>query len=651
MIVYGRSRVMGGFGWLGVLALAALMTTFLTPPALAQMGPPVPAKVTAAFEKNSAQAGSTATLLISIDVPPGFHAQSNKPIGDGMIATEVVFDPAKQGPLTFGQPVYPPGEIAVLPVVGQVSEYKGKVTIKVPVAIAAGATGEAAVKGSVTLQICDEQGTCYPPTDEAFAAKLTITPGAGGATPTAPPSNPSNPTTAPATQQSGTGGSTGGGIAAPAAPTERVELFGWSIALDSLAVVCAIGFVAGVIFNVMPCVLPVLPLKALGFYEASHHNRAKTFGFGLTFSAGLIAVFAALAIFVLVSKSLVGEQFSWGQWFSYPSVVAVITLVLGALGFAMLGGWSFKLPTRVYMLNFRHDTYSGNFLWGAFTAVLSTPCTAPMFPPVLAWALGQPIVSGVLAVLSVGVGMASPYLVLSGFPELARRFPRTGPFAELVKQMMGFLMLGTAAFFLGMLLVKGPNHWWFVLAVAVWASLFLIVRTTQLSKTSGALVWATGFATLITGGTLLGVLYMTESLDRPAAIATNTATGVPTSHGIWAEYTPENFETARQSGNIVLVKFTADWCLNCKYIERTVFTDDRALKALRDANVILLKADLTRRGNPGWTLLEHLGGNGIPFTAVYPAHGETPKTLASIYTTDGLLETLKQVGTATASRE
>jgi thiol:disulfide interchange protein DsbD len=108
----------------------------------------------------------------------------------------------------------------------------------------------------------------------------------------------------------------------------------------------------------------------------------------------------------------------------------------------------------------------------------------------------------------------------------------------------------------------------------------------------------------------------------------------------WQPFTPESFATARKSDQIVLVEFTASWCLNCKYIEQTVYHDPQTLEELRKHNVITLKADLTDYSAPGWALLNELGGTGIPFTAIYPATGDKPLTLESIYTTDTLLKTV-----------
>lgn len=610
---------------LGVLC-GLVFCLALTSTVVAQLQPPARVQLEGKLNVESLVPGERAVLAVLVDIPAGFHAQSNQPLDDLLIPTTLSMKPADG--VNFGPPRYPPGKVSQVPVLGEVSEYVGRVVLFVPIEVGTDAKpGSVALRGTLTVQICDAQGTCYPPTDEPLSVSATIAP--AGTKPV--PANESlfadyraeSPATRPAS-----------GATTPSVPAEAVaSLFGYSLRIDSLGVAVLVGFVAGVIFNIMPCVLPVLPLKAVGFYEAAEHRRSRTILFGLMFTLGMVALFTLLGLFVLLSKQLIGRDFNWGQQFSYPWFVWTIAVILGGLGFALLSGWSLSLPGSLYGLNFRHDTLGGNVLWGAFTAILSTPCTAPLFPPLLAWAVGQPTLNGLLGVMSVGVGMASPYLVLSAFPELARRFPRTGPFAELVKQMMGFLLLASGAFFAGMQLLPSPNHWWLVFAVVGWGSLFLVARTVQITRTSGSLLVSTAIAVLATALTLLLVLRATDTRSPEAP-----ASGVASK--LWTDYSREALDAALAGGRIVLVKFTADWCLNCQYIEQTVFRDARALQALRDANVVLLKADLTRQDAPGWPLLDELGARGIPYTAIYAPGRQAPVRLASMYTTDGLVEAL-----------
>jgi len=579
------------------------------------------ADVSAQLNVSALTPGQPAMIVVIVTVHPGLHAQSHQPLDPTLIAFELSPDPNPQ--LEFDSPIYPPGQIQNSPALGTLSVYTGKVVFFIPLRVKPGATpGAITLSGHLTFQACNDS-SCFPPEHPKFSIATTIAAPGLTATPinaelfaTAPTPPPQSSPPPPATTQPAITTTSG---------ATQVSLFGFSLDLShhSFGVAALVAFLAGIIFNVVPCVLPVLPVKAIGFYEASQHSRARSLILGLVFSLGLVALFAALGMVVLLSKSLFGNQITWGQQFSYPWFVWSMAAILAALGFGMLGAFSARLPTSIYGLDFRHDTLSGNFLWGGLTAILSTPCTAPLFPPVLAVALTLPRIEGFSLVTTVGCGMASPYLLLSAFPELARRFPRTGAFAELVKQMMGFLMLGVAAFFAGLELIGEPNQWWVVFAVAVWACLYLVVRSTQITKSAGVLCFITALAVAIVSGSYALTLRLTE----PDQVQ-------------WQPYTAAALADARAANKIVLIDFTANWCLNCKYVEKTVYHDPRALDALKRLNVVTLKADVTNDNAIGKPLLDSLESEGIPFTAIYFPGSPQPIGLASIYTTDTLLGVL-----------
>ena len=338
---------------------------------------------------------------------------------------------------------------------------------------------------------------------------------------------------------------------------------------------------------------------------------------------------------------------SWGDWFQKPWVVWPMTVILVLMALGMFGLFTFRLPLGVYTIEPKHDTYTGNFLFGILTAILSTPCTAPLFPGLLAWAVlqaksgGRFVGVGVIAM--VGVGMALPYLILSAFPELARKLPRTGPWSELVKQMMGFLIFAVAAYFAGQQLLAGNEFMWLVFAVAVVGGIFLVVRTRQLMPRPRPVI----IACVIAAVTGYGTFSLASTLNRKSAVN-------------WIHFSSdaalqEALKVARQQKKIALVKFTAKWCANCQYIEATVYNDPVALNAIAAAvykdpvahnvvashGVVMLKADLTKDGAPGANLLDELNpGGGIPLTAIYSPGRDKPYTLKSIYRTPTLVAAL-----------
>jgi thiol:disulfide interchange protein DsbD len=356
---------------------------------------------------------------------------------------------------------------------------------------------------------------------------------------------------------------------------------------------------------------------------------------GAVFSLGLIASFAVLGLIVLLGGK------AWGELFGNVWFLGTIVVVLTVLAFSMFGTFTVGLPSWMYAVTPRHDTYTGNFLFGILTAALSTPCTFGMFLGLLVWAAKQPPVLGTLMVTTVGAGMAFPYFILSAFPGLARRFPRTGPWSEVVKQMMGFLLLISAVYFARRFIegaVGERAYWWTLFAVILASGVFLVARTNHYAKSGTPRIVGGVLALLIVVPSFLWVWRVTHPpID-------------------WRPYSVAALEEARKSGRPVMVEFTAAWCGNCLALETTVFHDEQTVAAIKAKGVLTLRADLTQASAPGWVLLKQVNAVGaIPFTAVYMPGATEPLTLAGLYSTPDLLKALAgnvaQVSPVKASAE
>jgi thiol:disulfide interchange protein DsbD len=575
-------------------------------------------QVSAEANTTTLQAGQQAVVAVVVDVQEPYHTQSHTPSEEFYIPFELKL---KDNPaISAAAAVYPKGEVHDYPNLGKLNVYTGQVIVYVPITVKADAkVGALTLEGSVHFQACDNN-SCYPPAKADYKLETHIVaPGEASALNKPELFKGYNPkaTTQPA--------------AASQPAAQQWTIFGHLIGADSSLLAFSAAMLVGLIFNVMPCVLPVLPLKAIGFYETSQHHRGKSFLYGVIFSLGIVFTFAVLALLVLPIAGA-GDSKLWGNWFSKAYVVWPLAVILVLMGLGAFGLFTFRLPLGVYTIEPKHDSYIGNFLFGILTAVLSTPCTAPLFPGLLVWAAAQSHAGGrwigVGVMLFVGVGMALPYLLLSALPELARRIPRTGPWSELVKQMMGFLLFGVAAYFVGLRLLPGQQFIWLVFGVMIVAGIFLIARTAQLMPRARPVFVSFIIALLLVGGTFKIARALTQK-------------GGPD----WIVYSPAALEKARQEHSMVLIDFTANYCQNCHYLEATVFHDPATLKALDRHKVIAMKADLSEGDQAAGTpLLKQLNpSSGIPLTAIYPAGAGEPTLLASIYTRQTLINTLNRV--------
>jgi thiol:disulfide interchange protein DsbD len=566
---------------------------------------------TAVVNYTGLKPGQKAWAAVVVQIKPGLHAQSHTPLDENFIKFQVKADdnPA----VSFGEPRYPPGKVEDYPALGKLSVYAGKVVTYIPLAVKADAKpGPLELTGKVTFQACDDK-VCYPPESPKFTIKTEIV----GADAPVKPNEPElfrdvGEAKAQASAQAAPG---------PASPAGREPVPAQFNARDFLFHIW-VAFAAGLIFNLMPCVLPVLPLKAIGFYNASQHSRARSLAFGAVFGLGMILTFAAFGVLIFVFQA-----FNWGQLFTYTWFQLFIVIALLTLAASTLGLFTVNIPPALYSVTPRHDTYLGNFLFGILTAIFSTPCTFGLFVALLGWAisLNWPLI-GVLMLVMVGLGMAFPYFILSAFPELARRFPRTGPWGELVKQMMGLLLLVAAVYFARPFIgrvIHGEAFWWVPFCLIVLGSIYLAVRVFQFSKTLPPRLVGGAIPLLLIAGSLVAVLRLTETPFE------------------WKPFTPTALDESRSSNKIVLVEFTADWCANCQYVEASVLKNRKVVNAVKQHDVVMLKADVTSGDAPGRPLLEQLNPAGsIPLTVIYAPNHPTPIELTGIYSTDDLVRAL-----------
>jgi thiol:disulfide interchange protein len=405
---------------------------------------------------------------------------------------------------------------------------------------------------------------------------------------------------------------------AEASDAVRFDFFGRSWNLKpSLAVMIAMALLGGFMLNLTPCVLPVIPIKIMSL-AASADNRARCLMLGAATSGGVLAFWLGIGAAIAISVSLAtGDDIGFGssnQLFQYPLFTIGVGIAIAVMAVGMCGLFAVQLPKWVYKINPSHDTILGSVGMGVMTAVLSTPCTAPFMGSAAAWAATRPAATTLVVFAAIGTGMAIPYFVLAAFPKLVQKMPRTGPASELIKQIMGLLMLAAAFYFVGTgiagMIVDPPDppsrlYWWAVALVIAGAGGWLAYRTIQLTPSSVKRGAFGGFGVLLV---LIGVMLGVKMTDKGPID--------------WTYYTPDRMATVEQGDQAIVLEFTADWCINCLALERTVLHDPRVVALLNDPAVMAMKVDLTGNNKAGNRKLIAVGRRTIPLLIIYKPNGE-----------------------------
>ena len=386
-------------------------------------------------------------------------------------------------------------------------------------------------------------------------------------------------------------------------------------------------FFGGLILNLMPCVLPVISLKLLSFIEQGGQGRGRVFVLNLWYSAGLLLVFLVLAA-LSASFSL-----AWGEQFTLTWFKVTMTSLVFVMALSFLGVWEIPIPGFVGSGKAgelqTQEGAAGAFAKGVFTTILATPCTGPFLGPVFGFTLEQPGYVAFLLFGTVGLGMASPYLIIGAFPQLIRFLPKPGAWMETVKEVMAFLLLGTVVY-----LFTTMNDRYFVptlaLLVGLWFACWLIGRTSPLATGQTKLrAWIGGLGTAaIVGYMAFGLLLHEPELD-------------------WQPFSPSAVEQAHAEGKTVMVDFSADWCPNCKWNLAWAIDTAGVGKLVESNGVVPMLADWTDHSPTIKDFLtQRLKRQSIPVLAIWPASApyDQPIILDGTLTESQVIKALEQAG-------
>lgn len=413
-----------------------------------------------------------------------------------------------------------------------------------------------------------------------------------------------------------------------------------STGLDPAAIAQSAVFalIGGLILNLMPCVFPILAMKAASLAATAHQAREARRD-GLLFGVGVLATFLGLAGLLLALRAG-GQAIGWGFQLQSPAVIAGLSLLMLAVGLNLSG--VFQIGAGLQGAGSgrlsRLSGGAGAFFTGVLAVVVAAPCTAPFMAAALGAALVMPWPAALLVFLMLGLGLALPYVAISFSPGLLRRFPRPGPWMDRLKGLLAFPMYGAAQWLawvfsrqtgadgLGLLLIAGLTA-----ALGLW--LFGLTQTERAHGRKGLIA---GLAAVIVLAATLGLAVLAGR--SPVVDDGPSSEGRALSAQPWSA---EAVRAAQGQGRPVLVNFTADWCVTCKINERAALSSPRVAEALQQANAVYLVGDWTRRDDAITHELERRGRSGVPLYLLYPAAGGEPRILPQLLTEGVVIDALK----------
>jgi len=497
------------------------------------------------------------------------------------------------------------------PYLGDVEIYHDAVEASLPY----GATGvmPATLKVAVTYQGCHEvePKICYPPNTETF----TLPTSGGG------------PVGATGGDSAINGGAprdsvTASLAAASAAPTSATPESGAQTANQinmGLAFALLLAFVGGLILNLMPCVLPVLAIKAVGVLESGESRQRARVG-ALAYAAGVIATFLAIGLAILGLRGA-GHAVGWGTQLQQPLIVAVLAFVLFAVGLSMSGVVQFGSSLgNVGTGLTRRGGAVGHFFTGVLAVIVASPCTAPFMGVALAYAFVAPAAHELLVMLMLGIGLALPLTLIGLVPALARLLPKPGRWMETLKQILAFPMYLSAVWLVWVLAhQRGAD------AVALVLVAMVLLAAAFWWHARGGPARRVGHVfTLVLALAGLASLYAVARVAPPVRTAAADDSSVA--------FSAAKLQSLRDTGTPVFVDIGADWCVTCKANEYAVLNTRGFRKLLQETGAVYMKGDWTDVDPEIGAYLKQFHSPGVPLYVIYPRGGGAGRALPTVLT-------------------
>ena len=400
---------------------------------------------------------------------------------------------------------------------------------------------------------------------------------------------------------------------------------------SNIFLIFAFALLGGVVLNAMPCVFPIVFLKAAGVAQLAGAERKTIRADAYAYTAGVLATFAAIAGLLLILRGA-GAQLGWGFQLQSPIAVGFFAVVVFLIGLNLTG--MFELGTSVQGVGgelAQKKGPAGSFFTGLLAVLVAAPCIGPFLGVPMGYALSAPPLAAMAVFLALGLGLALPYLLLAAAPQLAQSLPRPGPWMTRVKQLFSFAMFGTVVWLAWVVTLQaGPQ------SVVVLGAAFVIAAMAA---------WLFGLAQGKAKAPIMRATALIALLVALAPITTLTTVASDTSYAGGA-VTKEAYDETRLAalqaeGTPVFIDFTAAWCITCQYNKRVVLNLPEMQEMFAKTGTVFMVADLTNPDPVITAAIERQGRSGVPLYLYYNGAGD-PEILPQILTTDVMRDTLEQ---------
>jgi thiol:disulfide interchange protein len=359
-------------------------------------------------------------------------------------------------------------------------------------------------------------------------------------------------------------------------------------------------FLGGLILNLMPCVLPVISIKLFGLIKHKNLPRKKILAHNLSYTAGVISTFMALGL-VIAGIKTTGEEIGWGFQLQSPAFILIMMLVLFVLSLNLFGLFEFRTPGGAkFGSQELKDNLSGDFFSGILTTILSTPCSAPFLGTALTFAFTTSTANIFLMFFFIGLGLAFPFLMTAVVPQALNLFPKPGMWMEKLKYFLG-LSLVVTIIWLYDVFVSLVNFellsWRLNLLFALWFFAFFFAQKISKSRPIQFLFFIIP---------VVMTVFAIQNLEMRPANSTSTIK----SDSNWKPWSENKLQD--EKGKLVFMDFTAEWCLTCKVNKKLVMETQGFEELTQKYNLVLLRADWTRRDDNITQFLKKYNVVGVP---------------------------------------